>query len=87
MRVVRVDAGAPDSARRLDELRPNVAIVDSTIILEQISALRQCPGLVLIGVDVKTNELLVLSGEPSRPLTLENLVQLINAGGSPDRGS
>ncbi len=80
--VVRIDPRLPDATRQLGDLCPDVAIVDLSVAhSEPISLLRHYPGLLLIGVDLKTDELLVLSGEPAIPLTMDNLVQVISAGG------
>lgn len=80
--VVRIDPHLPDAVRRLRDLRPDVAIVDlSTAQSEAISLLRRYPGLLLIGVDLNSDELLVLSSKPVRPLTMDSLVQVIEAGG------
>ncbi len=79
--VLHIDPRSPDAVRRLRELWPDVAIVDlSTAQSEPISLLRRYPGLVLIGVDLNSNELVVLSSEPASPLTMENLMRLIEAG-------
>lgn len=80
--VVRIDPRLPDATRRLSDLCPDVAIVDlSSGQSEPISLLRRFPRVLLIGVDMNSNELLLLSGAPARPLTMENLMQMIEAGG------
>ncbi len=79
--VVRIDPRSPDAVGRVGDLLPDVAIVDlTTAQSEPISLLRQYPGLLLIGVDLNRNELVVLSGEPARPLTMDNFIHLIEAG-------
>ncbi|MBZ5723287.1 MAG: hypothetical protein LAO03_23370 [Acidobacteriia bacterium] len=89
LEVVRIDPRSPDAVRRLEDLWPDVAIVDlTTAQSEPISLLRKYPGLLLIGVDLNSNELVVLSGERARPLTMDNLVRVIEAGAyAPERSS
>lgn len=80
--VVRIDPRLPDATRRLDDFCPDVAIIDlSAGQSEPISVLRRFPKVLLIGVDMNSNELLLLSEAPARPLTIENLMQIIEAGG------
>jgi len=45
-----------------------------------IPLLHEHPTTVLIGVDLKTNKMLVLSGERSRLLTAEDLMKVIERG-------
>ena len=83
LQVVRIDPALPDAIRRLGNLRPDVAILDLSAAQStlSISLLRQYPGLLLIGIDPSSNELLVLSGHTAHVLTTDDLVQLIEAGG------
>ena len=83
LKVVRIDPASPDAIRRLGKLRPDVAIVDLSAAQSKlsISLLRQYPGLVLIGIDPSSNELLVLSGHTAGVLTTDDLVLLIKSGG------
>ncbi len=82
LKVVRIDPALPDAIRRLGKLRPDVAILDLSAAQSElsISLLRRYPGLLLIGVDPRSNGLLVLSGLPARVLTTDDLVELIEAG-------
>lgn len=47
-----------------------------------IPLLRQHPTIMLIGVDLKSNKMLVLSGEQSRLLTVDDLLRVIVGGAS-----
>jgi len=79
--VLRIDLRSKDAARRLDHLCPDVAIIDLCALRpESIALLRRFPDLLLIGVDLARDELVVLSGTPACPLTMGNLVQVIETG-------
>ena len=82
LQVVRIDPASPGAVRRLSSSCPDVAIVDLYTAQSEraIALLRKYPGLLLIGVDPSSNELLVLSGQPAQVLTTDDLVQLIEAG-------
>jgi hypothetical protein len=45
-----------------------------------ISVLRKHPGLLLIGVDLRSDKMLVMSGEESRLLTADDLVHMMETG-------
>ncbi len=45
-----------------------------------IPLLREHPTVILIGVDLKSNKMLILSGEQSRLLTEEDLMKVIERG-------
>lgn len=76
--VLHIDPRSPDAVRRLRDLWPDIAIVDLTMEQsEPISLLRRYPGFLLIGVDLNSDQLVVLSSEPARPLTMDNLMRLI----------
>ncbi len=78
VQVLHIDPRSPDAVRRLRDLWPDIAIVDLTMEeSEPISLLRKYPGLLLIGVDLNSDELVVLSSEPASPLTMDNLMRLI----------
>lgn len=86
VKVVHIDARSHDAASQLCEFRPDVAIVDLTAAQsETLSLLRLCPGLILIGVDRNGDDLLVLSGKPICPPTLDNLVEVMELSGSEAR--
>ncbi|MBV5331669.1 hypothetical protein JZU69_04695, partial [bacterium] len=42
-----------------------------------IQLLRRQPGLLLIGVDPSSNEMLVLSGHPAQALSMSDLIEVI----------
>jgi hypothetical protein len=46
-----------------------------------LSRLRACPGLTLIGVDPASEDILVLSGQQVRAVTMSDMAQLIAGAG------
>jgi hypothetical protein len=80
--IVQIDPLHPDALPRLDEARPDVVLFDlaSTEPNFTVALLRKHPGLLLIGVDLKTDKMLVMSGEESRLLTADDLVHMMETG-------
>ncbi len=69
----KLEAAPPDAILfDLDAAQPDFAI----------PLLRNHPTIMLIGVDVKSNKMLVLLGEQSRLLTADDLVKVIEGGAS-----
>jgi len=62
---------------------PDVLVFDLTTVPDDfaISVMRAHPVLLLIGVDIEKGKMLVLSGEESRFLTADDLVDAIEGGG------
>ncbi len=79
LEVSSVDAALPDAASRLGALHPDVIIFDLAVAQFEfaIALWRAQPRLLLIGVDLTTGQALVLSGQPSRLLTMDDLLQVI----------
>src|SRR5512138_2655757 len=71
----------------LDDLPPPTAILfdlaASSPPTFAIPLLQKHPAIVLIGVDLTTSRMLVVSGEHSRLLTMDDLVQVIDASPAP----
>ena len=80
--ILQIDPLLPDALQRLDAVRPDVVLFDlaSTQPDFTISVLRKHPGLLLIGVDLKTDKMLVMSSEESRLLTTDDLVHMMGTG-------
>jgi hypothetical protein len=76
-----VDAALPDAASRLRALQPDVIIFDLAVAQPEfaIALWKAQPRLLLIGVDLKTGQALVLSSQPSRLLTMDDLLQVIES--------
>ena len=74
-----VDATLPDAASRLTALQPDVVIFDLAVAQPEfaIALWEARPRLVLIGVNLTTGHALVLSGQSSRLLTMDDLLQVI----------
>jgi hypothetical protein len=82
--MLQIDPLLPDALQRLDAARPDVVLFDlaGTQPDFTIAVLRKHPGLLLIGVDLKTGKMLVMSGKESRLLTTDDLVRMMETGRS-----
>ena len=94
LKVLLVDPAMPNVKKRLDKLQPDVIIFDLSASQPEwmIALWKAKPHLLLIGVDLKKGQALVLSNQPARAFTTEDLLQVIerNAGndsGPPGRSS
>jgi len=74
----------PDIIDKLEAPPPDVILFDLAAAEPNfaIPLLRSHPAIMLIGVDLKSNKMLVLFGEQSRLLTADDLVQVIEGGTS-----
>jgi hypothetical protein len=96
LRVLAVDsatatAGEHGAAQGLAALRPDVVLFDlATVPTDFAIALWKArPGTLLIGIDLLANQALVLSGQPARAHTTDDLLQVIQrheAHGDRERG-
>jgi len=79
LEVKYVDATLPNAASRLGALQPDVIIFDLAVAYPEfaIALWKAQPRLLLIGVNLTTGHALVLSGQPSRLLTMDDLLQVI----------
>lgn len=79
LEVVCVAPASPTARPRLDELHPVVIVFDlSDPSLDlDITLLRERPGLLLIGVDPNSDEVLVLSSRSAQALSVADLVDVI----------
>ena len=80
--ISQIDPLLPDALERLDAASADVVLFDLAGAQPDftVAVLRKHPGLLLIGVDLKTDKMLVMSGEESRLLTTEDLVQMMETG-------
>jgi hypothetical protein len=79
LQVSSVDATAPEVMDRLRALQPDVVIFDLAAARPEfaITLWKAQPRLLLIGVDLLTHQALMLSSQPSRLLTLDDLLHVI----------
>jgi hypothetical protein len=72
----------PENIEKLEASPPDVIVFDSAAGQPQfaIPLLNMHPQLVLVGVDLTSSKMLVLSGQKSRFLTAEDLVKVIEVG-------
>ena len=79
LEVVCIDPRSPTARQSLSELNPAAIAFDlsdpSTSV--DLTLLRQKPGVLLIGVDPASDEILVLSGSPQQALSVSDLVHVI----------
>ena len=76
--ILQIDPLLPDALQRLDAACPDVVLFDLTSTRPDftVAVLRKHPGLLLIGIDLKIEKMLVMSGEESRLMTTNDLVQM-----------
>jgi hypothetical protein len=81
LEVMCVDLTLPDAAARLTALQPDVIIFDLAVAHPEfaIALWKAQPRLLLIGVDLTSGQALVLSNQPSRLLTMDDLLQVIES--------
>jgi hypothetical protein len=74
-RVVRIDGSLADYLNETGEAYPEVILFDLATAPEHfaVSLMQHHPEIKLVGVDLMCNKMLVLSGEPSRLSTIEDL--------------
>jgi hypothetical protein len=79
LQVVSVDATQPNAAQQLDQVQCDVVIFDLATARPAfaIDLWETHPQLLLIGVDLTTGQALALSSQPSRLLTMDDLLQVI----------
>jgi hypothetical protein len=67
------------AAQRLAALRPDIVLFDLATVPSDfaIALWKAQPYALLIGMDLVTNQALVLSGQPTRAHTTEDLLQVI----------
>jgi DNA-binding NarL/FixJ family response regulator len=81
LNVVQIDTTLPDVAQRLEGLQPDVVIFDLTTPTSNLhfpsSILQQHPDISLIGLDLNSSKVLVLSGQEHTVLAANDLAQVI----------
>jgi len=86
LEVVRVDAAASGALGQLLDAQPDAIIFelspDSPLAALALPFLAQSPDRLLIGLNVDTNEVVVLSSQQIRPDSLSDLAAMIRAPAS-----
>lgn len=79
LHVASVSSGESDTVSQLIELQPDVIIFDLMATQSDfaLALLQTKPGLLLVGVDMKTDKALVLSGETSLVVTTDDFLRVI----------
>ena len=78
----QLEAPLPDLTKTPDTALPDVILFDMATAPADlaISLLQKRPATILIGVDLKNNKMLVISGEQCRLVTADDLVNVIEGG-------
>lgn len=81
LRTVTIDAALPGAIEKLNELQPDVVVLDmGTAQPDPVVALWKArPEILFIGVDLGADRMLVLSGQPARALRAEGLMEAFAA--------
>lgn len=79
LELITIDSVPADVASWVRRVRPQAVLFDLTMQHPDfaVALLREQPGLLLLGVDPNSNELLVLSSHPQQALSVSDLVQII----------
>lgn len=86
--LVAIEDGLPGAADLIRACRPCAVLFDLAVGQPEcaVALLREEPGLLLIGVDPSSDEILILSGRPEHAPTLSDLFSVIHqATMDPDR--
>ncbi len=90
LKLITVAADSPDAAAQVASCNPLAVLFDLAADQPQfvVSLLHRQPGLLLIGVDPSSDELLVLSCQPAVALNMSDLVEIMQreSGGREVRG-
>jgi hypothetical protein len=80
LKLITVEADSPDAAALVDSCNPLAVFFDLAADHPEfaVSLLHRHQGLLLIGVDPCSDELLVLSCHPAVALNMSDLVEVIN---------
>ena len=82
LEVIHIDTSLPNAEQQLDTLHPAAVVFDLAsppITRFGFPFVKEHPGVPLIGLDVTSNAVLVLSCRPFPALTVDDLAQVIRA--------
>jgi hypothetical protein len=88
LEVVCLDPHFPAARQRLVEIAPDAVTFDMSdpCACLDVTLLRDCPGLLLVGLDPSRDDLLVLSRESPAALSVSDLLGVINRKASAQQG-
>ncbi|PWB50195.1 MAG: hypothetical protein C3F13_17155 [Anaerolineales bacterium] len=88
LQVLSLDPTRPNVIWRQEELQPGIVIFDLATAYPNfaIDLWRAHPGMLLIGVDPSSDEMLVLSDRPQPALSVQDLVNVIRDHSQSDPG-
>jgi len=77
--LITMEASPADAADQVRVCQPQVVLFDLSVGYPDfaVALLHEQPGLLLIGVDPNSDELLVLSSRPQQALSMSDLVHVI----------
>ena len=80
LEVLCIDLDSPNARQSLDENEITAIVFDLSgpSLHLDVSLLRDRPGLLLIGVDFSSDEMLVLSSQPVQALSVADLINVIH---------
>jgi DNA-binding NarL/FixJ family response regulator len=78
-RVVRIEGSLEDYLEKMGEARPEAILFDLATAQAHFAVwlMNHYPEIMLVGVDLVSNKMVVLSVDASRLLTIEDLIQAI----------
>ncbi len=85
----RVEARTDRLQERLSNWKPEVLILELDALQHYLplAMLKEYPHLILVGLDAESDRLLVLTGQSARPLTIDELLNVVSASKKQPDGS
>ncbi len=85
----RVEANTDRLQNRLSEWQPELLVLELDTLQHYLplAMLKEYPHLILVGLDAESDRLLVLTGQSARPLTIDELLNVVSAPENLPEGS
>ncbi len=79
LEIITTDTDQPNAEQELNACSPDVVVFDLTAsqLTSTFHLVKMNPGLVLLGIDATSDQVLVLSGHMSSVLTTDDLLKVI----------